>query len=243
MTFAGSINIRQTGYAQLHIDKYNEDYLLPLPDVKVKGFFSGSLYPELSGIHRIISSNGLISEVNFSGKGFFSGGVKNAFFATVYRKDDSAKKSLYEVNGSWSDKFTFFDTNSGTKIDTWDTNFPTAPLQICDISEQDPWETRRAWKYVLTPLRKGDLPTTIAEKSRLEDAQRTMRKKEMEGKQEPFKPLFFRAQEDGDELFEALARGTGWELQAERTKGVWKFEGEKVDGVGKPYHGDLTPFG
>ena len=57
MTFAGSINIKQTGHAQLHIDKYDEDYLISFPDVKAKGFFSGALCPELSGAYCIISSS------------------------------------------------------------------------------------------------------------------------------------------------------------------------------------------
>lgn len=246
MIFAGSINIRQTGHAQLHIDKYDEDYLIPLPDVKVKGFFSGTLYPELSGIRRIISSTGLIPKVNFSGKGIFSGGTKNAFIATVataYHKDDDPKKKIYEVKGSWSDRITFFAATTGTVTETWDTNAPTAPLQITEVSEQDPWETRKAWQHVLAPLRKGDLSTIIAAKSRLEEAQRAMRKKRNEGLQEPFKPLYFHSQDGGDKLFESLSQGTGWQLQLDRTKGVWKFDRQKADVIEKPCHGGLTPFG
>lgn len=243
MTFAGSINIRQTGHAQLHIDKYNEDYLIPLPDVKVKGFLSGTLYPEISGIRRIVSSTGLVSEVNFSGKGFFYGGVKNAFVATVYRKNDQAKKKIYEVKGSWSDNFTILDTDTGAEIETWDTSTPTAQIDMTNISDQDPWETRNAWQHVYAPLKKGDLATTIAEKSRLEEAQRTMRKKEKAGLQEPFKPLFFAAQDGGDPLFESLAQGTDWQLHPERTKGVWKYREQGADGLKRPYHGELTPFG
>ena len=37
MSFNGSLNIKQTGHAMLHIDKYNEDYLIPFPDFKVRG--------------------------------------------------------------------------------------------------------------------------------------------------------------------------------------------------------------
>lgn len=75
MTFSTSINIKQTGHAVLHIDKYDEDYLIPFPDVKVKGFLSGTLYPELDGTYHIISSD-FISEMKFSGKGLFlKGGI------------------------------------------------------------------------------------------------------------------------------------------------------------------------
>nr|GFD56721.1 hypothetical protein [Tanacetum cinerariifolium] len=36
ITFSGSVSIKQKGYAMLHIDKYNEDYLMPVPNVKIK---------------------------------------------------------------------------------------------------------------------------------------------------------------------------------------------------------------
>lgn len=243
MTFAGSINIKQTGHAQLHIDKYDEDYLIPLPDMKVKGFLSGTLYPELSGVYYIVSSSGLVSEVSFNGKGLFGGGVRNTFIAAVYLKGDETKTSLYEARGSWSDKFTMFDARTGAEIEGWDTSAPTAPLRINEVSKQDAWETRKAWQYVLAPLQKGDLSTTIAEKSRLEEAQRAMREKEKSGLEAPFKPLFFAPQAGGDPLFESLAKGTGWLLQSERTKGVWRYDTEKAKNLRKPYHGNLTPFG
>ena len=73
ITFNGSVNIKQIGHAILHIDNYDEDYLIPLPNIKVKGILSGSPYPELNGNYRIVSTNGLTSEIDFSGRGFFSG--------------------------------------------------------------------------------------------------------------------------------------------------------------------------
>ena len=184
-----------------------------------------------------------MSEVNFSGKGLFGGGVRNTFNAAVYLKDDETKTKLYEAGGSWSDTFTLFDAKTGIEIETWNTSTPTAPLQITEVPEQDAWETRKAWQYVLAPLKKGDLSTTIAEKSRLEEAQREMRKKEKAGLEETFKPLFFAPQVGGDPLFESLTKGTGWLLHPERTNGVWKYDMEKAKNLRKPFHSDLTPFG
>ena len=70
MSFTGSLNVKH-GHAILHIDKYDEDYLIPFPDCKIKGFLSGKLYPELSGTYHIISSTGFVSEIKFSGQGVF----------------------------------------------------------------------------------------------------------------------------------------------------------------------------
>ena len=183
-----------------------------------------------------------MSEVNFSGKRLFGGGVRNTFNAAVYLKDDETKTKLYETKRSWSDAFTLFNAKTSIEIETWEHQYSNGTLVDNRSPEQDAWETRKAWQYMPAPLKKGNLSTTIAEKSRLE-AQRAMRKKEKAGLEEPFKPLFFAPQAGGDPLFESLTKGTGWLLQPERTKSVWKYDMEKAKNLRKPFHGDLTPFG
>ena len=37
MTFNGNINIKQMGHAVIHLDRFDEDYLVPLTDVTVRG--------------------------------------------------------------------------------------------------------------------------------------------------------------------------------------------------------------
>lgn len=120
-----------------------------------KDFFSSTLYLESSDLCRTLSSNGFVSEVNFNEKKYFDGGPRNAFVATVYRQEDEAKKKLYKVQGSWSDKFSFFDAKTDTELETWDTSAPAAPLQMTDVSEQDAWETRKAWQHVPCALEEG----------------------------------------------------------------------------------------
>lgn len=101
MSFSGSLNVKQTGHAVLHLDKYDEDYLIPFADCKVKGFLSGSLYPELGGTCQIISSTGFVSEIGFSGQGFFSG-LRNSFKAKMYRATDNLKTTIFIASGQWS---------------------------------------------------------------------------------------------------------------------------------------------
>jgi hypothetical protein len=92
---------------------------------------------------------------------------------------------------------------------------PAVPLQIPDIDAQDPWESRNAWKDVLAALAKGDIQN-IVKKTKLEEAQRAMRKKEAaEGIK--LEPKFFSSTED-DPVFRKLAAVTSWQLHAERTK-------------------------
>jgi len=64
ITFSGSVNIQQIGHAVLHIDQYDEDYLIPLPNVKVKGILTGGPYPELTEPCTIVSSSGYVADVD-----------------------------------------------------------------------------------------------------------------------------------------------------------------------------------
>ena len=241
MTFTGSLNVKQTGHAILHLDKYDEDYLIPFPDCKIKGFLSGRLYPELGGTCHIISSTGFVSEINFSGQGFFSG-TRNHFEAKMYRTTDKTKSPLHLLSGQWSGKFTITDLNTKEDVVNCVVDAsPVAPLQIPNIANQDPWETRRAWKDVLAALRKGNIQTIITQKTKLEDAQRAMRKEEA-AKGIKWEPKFFSSKED-DAVFRKLAAVTGWQLYAEKTKGVWRFDEEKAKKATKPYYDGITPFG
>ncbi len=107
MTFTGSLKVKQTGDAILHIDEYHEDYLIPFPDFSVKGFLSGTLYPEISGTYHIVSSSDFVTELRFSGKGYFSG-TKNHLEAIIYRRGDESKTPimLFEANGARASRST-----------------------------------------------------------------------------------------------------------------------------------------
>ena len=238
ITFNGSVNIRQIGHAILHLDKWDEDFLIPLPNVKVKGLLSGTPYPELSGSYSIASSSGFISEIDFSGKGFFSG-AKNSFQARVY-EDVHRTNLLYKVSGNWNDKFTIYDVVEDKEIETYDSaNQASTRIHVEDIEDQDPWESRRAWRGVIESLNRGDMSGTSREKAKVEQGQRNMRKEE-ERKGKKWRPAFYR-QHSGDPVFEKLAALVGAKLEAEKTMGVWKLDGDAVKNLKKPYHAGIVP--
>lgn len=239
-SMSGSISIKQIGHAILHVNKFQEDYLVPVPDVKVKGILTGTPYPELSGTYHIASSSGYMSKIEFTGKGLFHG-KKNSFNATVYRKGEE-KSPVYEVEGQWTDKFTIRDVRASEDIEEYDTNVnDQTQLSVPSISEQDPWESRRAWAGVIDALSSGNMQTTADEKSKVEEAQRALRKQEeQDGKH--WQALFFRQEKD-DSTFRKLAQGTGEELHADSTEGVWRFDFEAFKKSKRPFHGNLTPSG
>ncbi|CAG9992235.1 unnamed protein product [Clonostachys byssicola] len=245
MTFSGSLNVRQTGHAVLHIDKYDEDHLLPLPTAQVRGFLSTCLYPELWGTYKIVSSSGYISEITFSGAGFLRG-KKNYFEARVFHKDDGREKPLYVASGSWSKGWVVKDGQTGKKIEEYDVeaeeNDPES-LQIADVKDQDPWESRRAWNDVIQGVRENDWARVSRAKHIVEEGQRQMRRDEKTNgvSWQPF--LFESIPGEEHSVFHRLTEGMNWYLSASETKGVWRLKDGALDGLQTPFRGALTPLG
>ena len=137
ITFYGSVNIWQIGHAILHVDRWDEDFLIPLPDVKVKGILSGTPYPELHGSYKIVSSSGFVSEIDFSGRGFLSG-KKNSVDVVMYREGER-EKPLFSVSGQWNEKLVFCEGESGVEIETIDVNnLKITPMNVDTLDQQDP---------------------------------------------------------------------------------------------------------
>lgn len=247
MSFNGNVNVRQIGHAVYRIDKYNEDYLIPLPDVRVKGFMSGCMYPEIVGTYHIVSSAGYVAEVRFSGEGMLGRGKRNWFDARIYKKEDVKKKDpLYEVSGCWSEGWTVKEGRTGDVLETYCVDAPEndpVPMEIEPVERQDPWESRKAWDGVLRGLKTGDMRMVVEEKTKIEQAQRNMRAREAE-KGIMWEPLLFKSRH-GDEhnVFHRLAEGLGWQLHHDKTKGVWKVDDGKVKNLQRPFRAGLTPFG
>lgn len=242
MTFNGTVEVRQVGHAVLHIDEYDEDYLIPLPTVKVRGLLAGKFYPEIYDTYTIVSSSGYVSEIKFTGAGMFMG-TKNGFEARMYRKDDPSKKSIYEVSGAWSQEWTVKDCRTGGVVEKYNVDAPEnapAPIELPPVQQQDPWESRRAWAGVRSALEANDFRETVTAKSKLEQAQRDQRAREKaEGR--TWEPLFFQTKPGSEhEIFHQLAKGTDWQLHDSRTKGVWRVIDRKIDAQ-RPFRGDTCP--
>ena len=224
--------IRQAGHALLTVDEYNETYLLPLPDVWARSILSGVPWPELNDTYKIVSSSGYTAEMRFVGKKMW-GGERNGFEASIYRTNDAEKKALFTVSGNWSSRFSIFDSR-GAEIEVFDLADPKnapAPISIKPLEEQSPWESRRAWKGTFDAIKKAENGAVVNEKSKLENAQRQMRKQdEKDGKK--WETMFF-TRRDGHGHENNLAENLFDQLQScevDRllgTNGCWRFDGEK----------------
>jgi oxysterol-binding protein-related protein 9/10/11 len=248
MTFGASgVDVKQLGHAVLSIEneEVEDEYLIPLPDVKVRGFLGGRLYPELIGTKHIVSSSGYVAEMKFSGAGL-CWGKKNGFAARIYQRDDPQQRSLYQVEGVWSESWTIKDCATGKIIQHFEhdaeENYP-APEETAPLKDQDPFESRRAWAGVREGLERGDFREVVTEKTKIEQAQRKMRAKELQTG-DVWEPLLFRSSKGSDhDVFHQLADGLDWKLHSQKTKGVWRIDDDKLAELKQPFRAGLTPLG
>jgi len=223
----GTINVKQVGHAKYHLREFDEEYLITLPSLHIEGIVYGSPYVELNRNTTITSSTGYVAVIDYSGKGWISG-KKNSFTATLTK--EGSKEVLYTIDGQWTDKFSIKEGKTKKEIEAYNAKTTTVtPLSIAPTEEQDPLESRRAWQKVQEAISKGDLDTTGVEKTKIENEQREIRKKEKEEGREWERRYFTRVDEDA--VFTSLAAKAGIAAEADKTNGVWVFDEEKYTKV------------
>jgi oxysterol-binding protein-related protein 9/10/11 len=191
----------------------------------IEGLYSGSPFVELNSSSYIQSSSGYTAKIDYSGRGWLSGN-KNTFTASLFR-EGKEKDPLYKVDGRWSKGFDIKDAKSKQVIDNHDAlNTKTTPLSVAPIEQQDELESRRAWQKVAQAIEKGDMETTSAEKTKIEEAQRALRRKENEEGREWERRYFTSSQECP--TFEKLAARIGVTLDLDKTNVAWIFDEEKA---------------
>lgn len=190
------INVKQYGHALLKYGALEEDYLITLPPLHIEGLITALPFVELEGTSYIQSSTGLITTIEYLGRGYFSG-KKNTFKARIYKdKLASGKKenALVTISGQWLGKLYINKGSvSPTKSDElfYDALAVQAVrLNVKPIEQQHELELRRAWGKVADAIRAGDYDLIHQEKLTIENAQRELRKKEKETEQ-PWQARWF----------------------------------------------------
>ena len=146
---------------------------------------------------------------------------------------------LYTIDGQWTDTFNIkagadHKMKKADIIDSY--NARTAQktaLDVVPLEQQDPYESNRAWEKVAAAIVKSDMDTVHIEKSKIENSQRELRKKEQsEGRE--WQRRFFTRSATADPVFEQLVKAIpGERIESDKTGGVWRFdESKKNEQVG-----------
>lgn len=216
-----------------------EKYLITLPNLHIESLIYGTPFVELEKSTKIASTNGYVAKIDFSGKGWLSG-KKNTFNASLYKASEGEKKPLYTVDGQWSDSFTIKDARTKDVIDRWVVSEnKTTPLTLASLEEQDLYESRRAWKDVAANIQKGDMDSVSTHKSRIENAQRELRRVEKSEGREWQRRFFNGVDEKHDDPeYQQLASSLDLSsnLDADKTGGIWRFDAQRAANAKPPYH-------
>ncbi|KAF9935239.1 glycerol ethanol, ferric requiring protein [Linnemannia zychae] len=198
------IDVSQTGHAMLSVPQFNEHYLITLPSLNIRGIVTGRPSVELSGTTYIISSTGLLTTIDYSTKGYFSG-ERNSFKATLKPVDGGP--AFYTAQGVWSgvSNFTNVKTNTTSLFFDANTDKRISP-ELKPLAEMSDLESHKLWSQVTNAINNKDYSTASRLKTQIEEAQRALartRKEKGETQADALK-VFELVSEDNDDTGKAF---------------------------------------
>ncbi|OAA39130.1 Oxysterol-binding protein [Metarhizium rileyi] len=238
-TFKSTIIVKQIGHAVLTIPVSSQDkqapeqeqYLITLPSLHIEGLIFGAPFVELDGSSYICSSSGYTAKIDYSGKGWLSG-KKNSIVAALY-PTGKEKEVLYNVTGQWTKEIEIYEgpakkNSPTTLVATYDAvGTAQTELNVAQIDDQYPLESRRAWAKVAKAIQIGDMDAVSIEKGKIEQAQRNLRNKER-SEERHWERRYFSAITE-DKVLTELGEAAGVPLdgEQEKTGGLWRFDAKK----------------
>lgn len=99
------IKAEQQGNVFVYLDKFDEEYMITLPDIYVRGLLTGAPFIELCGDVAFVSSSGFGVKMRFVPKPWFSGEYDQVE-AVIF--DTRSGKIHFDIWGKWSSSV-FFD--------------------------------------------------------------------------------------------------------------------------------------
>ncbi|KAF9357103.1 glycerol ethanol, ferric requiring protein [Mortierella sp. NVP85] len=199
------IDVSQTGHAIVTLAEPKEHYLVTLPSLNIRGMVTGRPYVELSGSTYIVSSTGLLTTIEYSTRGYFSG-ERHSFKATLKPIDGGS--AFYTAQGLWSGASTFTDVKKNETSLFFDSEADkSVPPEIKPQSEMGPLESHKLWASVTNAINARDYAAASREKSQIEEAQRALARarKERGETQADALQIFELVDEDNDETGKAFA--------------------------------------
>lgn len=134
--------------------------MITLPKLRIDGLIWGSPYIELTETSAIQASTGFGANIEYKGKGYFSG-KPHQYKAKLTK----AGKTIQTYEGDWTG---VSNTGSAKGPVFYDANKPKEEVTVKPLNEQGEWESRNFWQKVANGIRGGDFDTAGREKSLIE---------------------------------------------------------------------------
>ncbi|KAF9922677.1 glycerol ethanol, ferric requiring protein [Mortierella antarctica] len=199
------IDVSQTGHAILTLPEFKEHYLITLPSLNIRGMVTGRPSVELSGTTYILSSAGLLSTIEYSTRGYFSG-ERHSFKATLKPLDGGS--AFYTAQGVWSGASNYTNVKKNEVALFFDADSDkSVPPEIKPQTEMNALESHKLWASVTNAINAKDYAAASREKTQIEEAQRVLARtrKEKGETQADALSVFELVSEDNDETGKAFA--------------------------------------
>ncbi|KAG6841540.1 hypothetical protein C0991_009905 [Blastosporella zonata] len=151
------------------------EYIITMPNMYARGILFGKMVLELGDTCTAKNEkNGLLADLEFKTKGFFSG-TYNAIAGRIRHNN----ADVGELGGRWSHIMDFKSTKTGQKrvlFDAVKEGQNMAPKWVPPEEEQEANESRRLWQGLTVAIGQKDMEAATDAKSAVEDAQRERRK-------------------------------------------------------------------
>lgn len=191
--FTGTaIKAEQTGRIFVYLPALDEEYVITLPELHVRGLLTGSPFVELTGEVVIIGTNGIGARLKFTPKPWFSGEY-DGMEGLIADLKDRKQPPLLTLRGKWSERVEIIESESGRERVLFDIRQTKRDLlpEVKTISKQGPLESRRVWWSVTKALRQSNYTAANDAKNLIEEEQRTLRKERASTNQQ-WEPKLFK---------------------------------------------------
>lgn len=160
----------------------------------IRGVLTGSCYIGLGGTCTIAGSSGAKAAIEFVPKPWFGGEHDRIKGRITYNGEDYCT-----LSGKWSDQSFYTKSKDSSKELLFDAGAEAmAERKTAPLSEQKEIESHRLWGPVTKALKTKNFSVANAEKSKIEDRERRIRKEREQSIVEEFKPQLFTFRKDNE---------------------------------------------
>lgn len=179
--WGNSLEVKLGGEIRIVLTNFdNEEYVITRPYMNMTGFLAGRQRLEFIGISKFLcEQTGLAAEVEYKGKGSLALRPDvNSIEGRVYNVHTG--HTMYTMEGHWDKKVTLthVETNQQRVLFDYDTVFAEMSMAaICPPPEEEEASfSTRIWEHCSKAVQLGDSIAANAEKRKVEDHQRRLRK-------------------------------------------------------------------
>lgn len=210
--WGNSLEVKLTGEIRIVLTNFDdEEYIITRPFIHMTGFLAGKQRLEFNGLSSFIcTKSGLGAEVEYKSRGSLTiRGDMHSVNGRIYEL--STNQTLYTMDGHWDKKVMLTDVRTNQQKTLFDYEAVLAEKSMVAVlplaEEEEKSFSTKVWAECSTAIKTGDSAAANAEKRKVEDHQRKLRKERKEAGV-LWQWHYFAQREDGQEGYD-LRRDLG----------------------------------